>query len=481
VVIAPLLAAVATGAPDTLGAIDPVATAPAVIFLVSMLARALAASADRRSARHLAQPRKAVERAANYQSVVAWATAWFAARGAAGTDRPAAEAAIGDLYRLAGHPAPILVWVRSMREMAIVRPIMEGFLDGLGSGQSPADAWLDAVCRGHPIDQDTVWKAAVARTRAQVAQQIGAAERRACSSVHADLIAPVDRDNDVTRVRAHLMSAWQTSRPVRTARVVAYQLTREGWETAARRGLPIGDGLETAHLASLNYLRVTTGRRLPADWEAGGRLLRACAGAAALDGAALLLEHPATVREDDRGLIHATDGPAIRWSDGFTAWALDGHGVPREVVEDPDEMTVALIRSEARGNIERHRLLVRTLGTERYLAAAGATPDLIAAELDPVLQRGLIARFGEGPYAAAAGRLIHHDIDGLGQVRRLWGVARRDDAPLVVVEVANSTPEPDGTRTRHWLRVPPGTATCQEAVAWTFGVRDAEYHPLVET
>jgi hypothetical protein len=50
-----------------------------------------------------------------------------------------------------------------------------------------------------------------------------------------------------------------------------------------------------------------------------------------------------------------------------------------------------------------------------------------------------------------------------------------------MVEVANSTPEPDGSRHRYWLRVPPRVRTCQEAVAWTFGVREAEYRPLVET
>jgi len=50
-----------------------------------------------------------------------------------------------------------------------------------------------------------------------------------------------------------------------------------------------------------------------------------------------------------------------------------------------------------------------------------------------------------------------------------------------MVEVVNSTAEPDGTFRRYWLRVPPWVRTARQGVAWTFDLSASEYSPLVET
>jgi hypothetical protein len=50
-----------------------------------------------------------------------------------------------------------------------------------------------------------------------------------------------------------------------------------------------------------------------------------------------------------------------------------------------------------------------------------------------------------------------------------------------MVEVVNSTPEPDGTSRTYWLRVPPQTRTARAGVAWTFGVDAAAYRPQRQT
>jgi hypothetical protein len=63
----------------------------------------------------------------------------------------------------------------------------------------------------------------------------------------------------------------------------------------------------------------------------------------------------------------------------------------------------------------------------------------------------------------------------------LWRLSFADDEPLTMVEVLNSTPEPDGTSRVYWLRVPPQTRTPREGVAWTFGLTEAEYHPSIQT
>jgi hypothetical protein len=51
----------------------------------------------------------------------------------------------------------------------------------------------------------------------------------------------------------------------------------------------------------------------------------------------------------------------------------------------------------------------------------------------------------------------------------------------VMIEMVNSTPEPDGRRKRYWLRVPPNMTTAHEAVAWSFNVPAKDYAPKVET
>jgi hypothetical protein len=41
---------------------------------------------------------------------------------------------------------------------------------------------------------------------------------------------------------------------------------------------------------------------------------------------------------------------------------------------------------------------------------------------------------------------------------------------------------PDGGRFHtYWLRVPPHARTAKEAVAWTFGLSEQEYAPMVQT
>ncbi len=91
------------------------------------------------------------------------------------------------------------------------------------------------------------------------------------------------------------------------------------------------------------------------------------------------------------------------------------------------------------------------------------------------MRRLLIETYGPDRYVQAVGEIVHEDVDGLGQPRRLWRAARSGDEPLVMVEVRNSTPEADGSRRIYWLRVPPFMRDCQSAVAWTFGVTPDEF------
>lgn len=63
----------------------------------------------------------------------------------------------------------------------------------------------------------------------------------------------------------------------------------------------------------------------------------------------------------------------------------------------------------------------------------------------------------------------------------LWRIGPADDEDVAMVEVVDSTPEPDGAHRTYWLRVPPATRTAREGVSWTFGLRPEAYEPLVRT
>ncbi|MFF5227554.1 DUF6745 domain-containing protein [Dactylosporangium sp. NPDC000521] len=158
---------------------------------------------------------------------------------------------------------------------------------------------------------------------------------------------------------------------------------------------------------------------------------------------AILTDRPDELHRDNVGRLHAADTPALRYSDGFALHAWRGMPIPSELVHRLARLTHAEIAAER--NAELRRVMLEHFGYERYLREAGA-------------------------------RRLSSDACGV-----LWQLRFADDEPLTMVEVINSTPEPDGTSRVYWLRVPPATRTPREGVAWTFGLTEQEYQPLVET
>jgi hypothetical protein len=134
---------------------------------------------------------------------------------------------------------------------------------------------------------------------------------------------------------------------------------------------------------------------------------------------------------------------------GFAAWFWHGVSVDREIIERPEHITIEAIDEEA--NAERRRVMVERFGPERLVREGGA-------ELVPEDETGRLWRRQIGP-----------------NVR--WG----REEPITMVEVINSTPEPDGSRKTYFLRVPPRTETARAGVAWTFGLTSEEYRPSAES
>jgi hypothetical protein len=146
----------------------------------------------------------------------------------------------------------------------------------------------------------------------------------------------------------------------------------------------------------------------------------------------------------EEGRLHAIDSPAARWY-GESLWFWDEIWIPDHLASRRHGLGLADVLAER--NLERRRVLVDMIG------------------------------FGNLARDASGGEPAQQDDYG-----RLWRLGKLlDDEDYVAVEVTNSTSEPDGSHRRYFLRVPPGTKTSREGVAWTFGMSVREYTLCAES
>ncbi|WP_097875550.1 DUF6745 domain-containing protein [Streptomyces sp. ms184] len=161
------------------------------------------------------------------------------------------------------------------------------------------------------------------------------------------------------------------------------------------------------------------------------------------ENAVVITERPDVLHRDEAGRLDHGEGPALAYGDGFALHAWRGMPVPAAFLDELSSLTPERIRAEE--NAELRRVMLEYYGYDRYLTESGAEP-------------------------------VHRDETGI-----LWRIALDGDEDVVMVEVVNSTPEPDGTYRTYWLRVPPTTRTAKDGVAWTFGLEGAAYAPVRQT
>ncbi|MFK4144051.1 DUF6745 domain-containing protein [Streptomyces sp. NPDC004065] len=375
--------------------------------------------------------------------------AWREVAAATGpADRAAAEEGVRLAYRLAGLPEPgEIVWVGSPRAGALLAARLTA--DGR-AGRSVRDEvrsrpWAAArerVCAGlGPAG----WAGHWALTGAALWPGTTAlAERIRTGVVETVAAAPGDgtRAGDETRTG----DGAQTGDAAGTA---------SGPGAVDRAGTASGPGAADEEAVRLVLLDAVLGQHDAAwlaafDGRDGWEELRGIAAVARAAGwwwpyerTAIVAERPVELRRDEAGRLHRGDGPALAFPDGFALHAWHGMPVPGEFLGGLAALTPRRIREEE--NAELRRVMLEHYGYERYLEESGAEP-------------------------------VQRDEAGV-----LWRIELEGDEPLVMVEVVNSTPEPDGTHRTYWLRVPPRTRTAKEGVAWTFGLSEAEYVPQRET
>lgn len=152
---------------------------------------------------------------------------------------------------------------------------------------------------------------------------------------------------------------------------------------------------------------------------------------------------PTRFELDEVNRLHNENDAAIEFADGYKQFYIQGRRIPGFVVEEPEKITVGKIENER--NIEVRRIMLEKFGFERFITESNAVK-------------------------------VSEDNAGVLYRKELPG-----DEPIVAVMVTNSTPEPDGTFKKYFLRVPPEVQTAKQGVAWTFNLGEQEYNPDFES
>ncbi|WP_338013728.1 DUF6745 domain-containing protein [Pseudofrankia asymbiotica] len=372
-----------------------------------------------------------------------WQSVAFSSGPTGPAERQRAESGIDAAYTAAGlAPPEYVVWVPSPARGAIAAALIAGHGDVLRQSRPKRAERLDAaveavrplldvVAAGMSV-RDAVrthpWESA----RAFASSELGPRQwARAWGETGGRLWSQVD--DLVSRVRG-----------------AVGELAGENRGTVALlRGSTLDavlgqhDAPWLALFDSLGHLDTAGAGRPGTALSAMAQVARAAGWWWPYERVAIVSERPVDLHRDEPGRLHRADGPALAYTDGFALHAWRGMPMPAGFIESLTDLSPARIDAEA--NAEQRRVMLEIYGYDRYLAETGAKP-------------------------------VHRDETGV-----LWRIDLRGDEPILMVEVVNSTPEPDGTHRTYHLRVPPGTRTAREGVAWTFGLAETDYSPSKQT
>ncbi|WP_344943355.1 DUF6745 domain-containing protein [Actinomadura miaoliensis] len=360
-------------------------------------------------------------------------------------DRAAAEAAITELYRLAGQRPPRFVWVDSPRAgLARLpddqrRPLR---LRGVSAPPRGAD-WpffsrlateMSALRNlGRRIDR-LMWAPGMGWTPAAMTPQ---------EALEAGWPLAHVLDEVVEKSLGYTLRD-QLATPLRTE-LDAPDIAGRTWY-----------GQHDAHWIADIDVRLRVGAlRMGAVQErhldVWAAVARSCGWWWSGEDVCVVSERPATVRTEPLpgGLhgqrrLHCEDGPAVRFRDGWGVYSWHGTLVPSWVVTDP---TVERIHRE--NNVEVRRSAIEHIGWDAYIEQAGLR--LVAETADP---------------GNPGCDLQLYDVP--------WGFGGTTRVLLAV----NGSVERDGHRRRYGLGVPAGIDDPVAAVGWSYGLTGAQYARL---
>ncbi|WP_433248857.1 DUF6745 domain-containing protein [Streptosporangium sp. CA-135522] len=331
-------------------------------------------------------------------------------------DRPAAEAAISELYRLIGLDPPRFHWASSpVAALTTVPP---------GVRLRPSEA----------VDRMSEWP---------LPPRFSSLMRQLCRELDARVRwvhQPMDRLIR-QKVRGSLSRSVNDSLlvSVQTAHDSSYRLRNDWYGTLSVSWLAHYDALRRA--AGVVFTPEQT-RRLDL-WTTAAR---SCGWWWPREDVCVIAERPIAMRtevwgDDGEVRLHRADGPAVRYADGWEVHSWHGTRVPSWVITDPSVQRIA-----RETNVEVRRCAIEHVGWTSYIEQAGLR--LVASAPDP---------------------------GNPGSELRLFDM-RQETRVLVAV---NGSVERDGRRRRYGLTVPGFLDDPIAAAGWTYGLSAAQYSLLV--
>ena len=179
------------------------------------------------------------------------------------------------------------------------------------------------------------------------------------------------------------------------------------------------------------------------------RYAKTCGVAFCYRDMAFIADRPVRLRFDEARRLHADDGAALAWSDGYGVYAWHGYRIPDThhwIIADKARLTVQAAMAER--NAELRRIMLEIVGFERVAAELGAT-------------------------------VVDQDVN-CGQPRRLLR-AEVGGETLAILHVVNGSLEPNGTRREFHLGALSEARTCHEAVAMSYGRASHSYQEAGRT
>jgi hypothetical protein len=210
-------------------------------------------------------------------------------------------------------------------------------------------------------------------------------------------------------------------------------------------------------------------------------------------GFARIIEFPKEIHWNEDNRPSYDNGPAIIWNDGKKEYYINGIKMPASIFSGP--ISIGLVNRQI--NSERRRILLERYGFEKYLKEVKAKlrhedncGKLWIVDRSKVRVNRAISNQFDLPANDRWGSSIYYTdnytvgdanydkyIDSF-KTHKGWDETTED---IAILEMTNSSPEPDGSFRKFFERVPPNTKTAKAAVAWQFRISSRRYKPTAES
>jgi hypothetical protein len=382
-------------------------------------------------------------------------------------DRPAAEAAICRIYEMDGRKAPPFIWCQSPAAVRLMIRMLDpdsprqravkvgepfGFIWYVwNSGKLLAENFTAALALGREVGREF---GLLFGGKHQIPEQLFTASRAdVLSRPLGDLLGEPLGEAVQAALRG---TRWPPQARDRTRSYCgltfgdyrALDYLGDGWSR--------GGGQFHGRMAEFDALRqlglVTYDEQDSERLDLVCTLIRSCGWWEPYAYAGFVTERPAVVRAETPGglgqlRLHCPDGPAITYRDGWSVYAWHGTVVPASLIEEGWDAGAIM----AERNAEIRRCAIEKLGWDQF--EQHLTP--VASSPDPGNPGQVLALY-----------------DLPAAIRNTY------PGPVRLLLCSNGTPEPDGTRRRFALQVPPHHTDPVAAAAQLYGWTRREYAKL---